>query len=87
MAEQRKDTDQRTDAEPGPRAACRRGHRGTGFSPGLFIVGVLALVVSAWALIGPGRWDFATMIPIGWIIVAVAIVVGLALVVSPRRRR
>jgi hypothetical protein len=78
--------EQQTGTEQGPRVACRRGHRGAGFSPGLFFIGLLALAVSTWALIGPG-WDFATMIPIGWVVVAVAIVVGLVLVVSPRRRR
>ncbi|WP_063128328.1 hypothetical protein [Nocardia fusca] len=80
MAEQQ--TDERTER----RAA--RGHaRRGGFSPGLFFVGLLALGLSAWALAGPTQWGLTTIVPIGWIVVALAIVVGLALVVSPRRRR
>lgn len=80
MAEQQ--TDERTER----RAA--RGHaRRGGFSPGLFLVGLLALGLSAWALAGPTQWGLTTIVPIGWIVVALAIVVGLALVVSPRRRR
>ncbi|MGW5384782.1 hypothetical protein [Nocardia sp. NPDC003963] len=82
MADQQQQTTERS----GRRGTCGRVRRG-GFSPGLFFAGVLAIVLSAWALAGPGRWDPTTMIPIGWIIVAVAIVVGLVLVVSPRRRR
>lgn len=78
--------EQQTTDRPGPRGVCDRVRRG-GFSPGLFFVGLLAIVLSAWALAGPGRWDFTTMIPIGWIAVAVAIGVGLVLVISPRRRR
>ncbi|MGW1743628.1 hypothetical protein ACWCPQ_33075 [Nocardia sp. NPDC001965] len=75
--------EQQTDNRPG---ACGRVRRG-GFSPGLFFVGLLALVLSAWALVGAGRWDLTTIVPIGWIVVAVAIVAGLVLVVSPRKRR
>lgn len=67
-------------------AACGQARRG-GFSPGLFLVGLLALALSAWALAGPTQWGLTTIVPIGWIVVAVAIVVGLLLVVSPRRRR
>ncbi|MCX0271131.1 hypothetical protein NLM24_10525 [Nocardia zapadnayensis] len=80
MAEQQ--TDKRTDR----RVACGHTRRG-GFSSGLFFVGLLALGLSAWALAGPTQWGLTTVVPIGWIVVAVAIVVGLALVVSPRRRR
>jgi hypothetical protein len=78
--------EQQTDGRTEQRAA--RGHaRRSGFSPGLFIVGLLALGLSAWALAGPTQWGLTTIVPIGWIVVALAIVVGLALVVSPRRRR
>ncbi|MBF6350579.1 hypothetical protein IU448_16380 [Nocardia flavorosea] len=63
-----------------------RAHRG-GFSAGLFVTGLLALLVSIWALAGPDQWDITSMIPVGWIIVAVAIVTGVALVISPRKRR
>ena len=75
-------TNNRTDRSAAP-GRSRRG----GFSPGLFFVGLLALVLSGWALAGPNRWDLTTIVPIGWIIVAVAIVVGLVLVISPRGRR
>lgn len=78
--------EQQTSTRPGRREAGGRVQHG-GFSPGLFFVGLLALVLSGWALVGAGRWDLTTMLPIGWIIVAVAIVVGLVLVVSPGRRR
>ncbi|WP_327149729.1 hypothetical protein [Nocardia sp. NBC_01329] len=87
--------EQQTSHRPGRRGACGRvqdptftpsGRRG-GFSPGLFFAGLLALVLSVWAMVGAGRWELTTMVPIGWIIVTVAIVVGLVLVVSPRRRR
>ncbi|MGW0007108.1 hypothetical protein [Nocardia grenadensis] len=67
-------------------AACGQARRG-GFSPGLFFVGLLALGLSVWALAGPTQWGLTTIVPIGWIVVAVAIVAGLLLVVSPRRRR
>lgn len=63
-------------------------HRRPGrFSLGLFVTGLLAVLVSVWALTGPAQWEFAAMIPVGWIIVAAAIVAGLALVISPRKRR
>ncbi|MGV9634906.1 hypothetical protein ACWDO0_12045 [Nocardia rhamnosiphila] len=78
--------DQQTDKRTDGRAACGHARRG-GFSPGLFFVGLLALGLSAWALAGPTQWGLTTVVPIGWIVVAVAIVAGLALVVSPRRRR
>ncbi|RJO72190.1 hypothetical protein D5S18_23785 [Nocardia panacis] len=52
----------------------------------LLIVGVLALLVSIWALIGPAALPFGG-IPIGWILVFTAIVVGGILVLTPRRRR
>ncbi|MGI5223230.1 hypothetical protein [Nocardia sp. CA-290969] len=68
----------------GPAGDVRRSGR---FSLGLFVTGLLALLVSIWALIGPAQWEFAAMIPVGWIIVAAAIVAGLALVLSPRKRR
>ncbi|NKY34295.1 DUF2207 domain-containing protein [Nocardia speluncae] len=63
-----------------------RDHRG-GFSAGLFVTGLLALLVSIWALAGPDQWSITSMIPIGWIVVAAAIVMGVVLVISPRMRR
>ncbi|MBB5914719.1 FtsH-binding integral membrane protein [Nocardia transvalensis] len=58
--------------------------RGPSFS--LLLAGVLALLVSVWAFIGPSSWPTHSIIPIGWIVVAAAIVVGIGLVVSPRRK-
>ena len=63
-----------------------RAHRG-GFSPGLFVTGLLAMLVSIWALAAPDRWNITSMIPVGWIVVAAAIVMGVVLVISPRKRR
>lgn len=62
---------------------------GTGASRGpslpLLIVGLLALALSVWALVGPSAWPAASMIPLGWIVVGGAIVVGLTLVLCPSR--
>ncbi|MEU4316098.1 hypothetical protein [Nocardia sp. NPDC024068] len=83
--------DQQTSGEPGAQAGAMPGGGGNGsrgrFSPGLLITGLLALLAGVWALTGPGNWGFASMIPMGWILVAGAIVAGLALVISPRKRR
>ncbi|MEU7634280.1 hypothetical protein AB0C34_30640 [Nocardia sp. NPDC049220] len=57
-----------------------------GTSPALLIVGLLALAVSAWAFVGPVSWSSAGMIPIGWIAVLAAIVIGIILVISPRKQ-
>ncbi|MEU1984276.1 hypothetical protein [Nocardia sp. NPDC019395] len=84
MAEQQ--TNPHTEA-PGGCGPSGRAHRPGRFSPGLFVIGLLALLVSIWALTGPAQWEFAAMIPIGWIVVAAAIVAGLVLVISPRKRR
>ncbi|RDI51675.1 hypothetical protein [Nocardia mexicana] len=59
--------------------------RGPSFS--LLLAGLLALLVSVWAFIGPSSWPEHSIIPIGWIVVAVAIVVGIALVISPRKKK
>ncbi|MFI5719760.1 hypothetical protein [Nocardia sp. NPDC051750] len=82
MADQQ--TNPQTEGGCGPDG---RDHRPGRFSPGLFLTGLLALLVSIWALTGPAHWEFAAMIPIGWIVVAAAIVVGVVLVISPRKRR
>ncbi|MBF6167314.1 hypothetical protein IU486_21530 [Streptomyces gardneri] len=52
----------------------------------LLIAGLLSLAVSVWAFAGPASWPAASMIPIGWIVVLAAIVIGIALVISPRKR-
>ncbi|ATL65838.1 hypothetical protein [Nocardia terpenica] len=59
--------------------------RGPSFS--LLLAGVLAVLVSVWAFIGPDSWPKHSIVPVGWIVVLAAIVVGVALVVSPRRRK
>lgn len=57
-----------------------------GPSASLLIIGLLALGVSAWAFVGPESWPSSSGVPIGWIVVLGAIIVGIVLVVSPRRR-
>jgi hypothetical protein len=52
----------------------------------LLLAGLLALLVSIWAFIGPDSWPAHSVVPVGWIVVAVAIVVGVGLVVAPRRK-
>ncbi|TLF82343.1 hypothetical protein [Nocardia cyriacigeorgica] len=59
--------------------------RGPSFS--LLIVGLLAVALSVWALLGPVSWPATGVISIGWIVVVTAIVVGLVLVLSPRKHR
>lgn len=51
----------------------------------LLIVGLSALALSVWALVGPSAWPAASMIPLGWIVVGGAIVAGLTLVLCPSR--
>ncbi|MFD0365854.1 LPXTG cell wall anchor domain-containing protein [Nocardia sp. GCM10030253] len=58
-----------------------------GPSASLLIVGLLALAVSVWAFIGPAAMPATGVIPLGWIVVIAAIVIGILLVVSPRKRR
>ncbi|MEU7769106.1 hypothetical protein AB0B25_28975 [Nocardia sp. NPDC049190] len=66
-----------------PESTHERRH---GVSPALLIVGLLALAVSVWAFVGPVSWPSAGMIPIGWILVLAAIVIGIILVISPRKQ-
>ncbi|WP_431964243.1 hypothetical protein [Nocardia sp. bgisy134] len=58
---------------------------GRGPSASLLIVGLLALAVSVWGFIGPTA-TASGAISFGWIVVIAAIVVGVLLVISPRRR-
>jgi len=58
-----------------------------GPSAALLIVGMLALGVSIWAFIGPTAMPTTGTISLGWIIVIAAIVVGILLVVAPRKPR
>ncbi|MCP2289231.1 hypothetical protein ACFYT3_19205 [Nocardia amikacinitolerans] len=59
---------------------------GRGPSASLLIVGLLALAVSVWGFIGPAA-TASGAISFGWIVVIAAIVVGVLLVISPRKRR
>ncbi|MQY29895.1 hypothetical protein [Nocardia aurantia] len=61
-----------------------RSRRGPSFA--LLLAGLLAVLVSVWAFIGPDGWPIHPGIPLGWIVVGAAIVVGCGMVVSPRRR-
>jgi hypothetical protein len=61
-----------------------KARRGPSFS--LLLAGLLALLVSIWAFIGPDSWPSHAIVPAGWIVVAAAIVIGIALVVSPRKK-
>ncbi|MGW4088716.1 hypothetical protein [Nocardia sp. NPDC004750] len=72
MAE--KEKKETTDSRRGPAAS-------------LLIAGLLSLAISVWAFVGPASWPAAGMISIGWIVVLAAIVIGILLVISPRRRR
>ncbi|MEV5837356.1 hypothetical protein [Nocardia sp. NPDC052112] len=57
-----------------------------GPSVSLLIVGLLALGVSIWAFIGPTT-TATGVASLGWIVVITAIVVGILLVITPRRPR
>ncbi|WP_084510200.1 hypothetical protein [Nocardia lijiangensis] len=59
---------------------------GRGPSASLLIVGLLALAVSVWGFIGPAA-TAGGAISFGWIVVVAAIVIGVLLVISPRKRR
>ncbi|GAA5067625.1 hypothetical protein [Nocardia callitridis] len=72
------DTESTTD--PTEKPSC-----GGGPSFSLLIVGLLALAVAAWAFIGPHALP-TTSIPLGWVAVIAAVVIGALLVLSPRRR-
>lgn len=56
-----------------------------GPSASLLIMGLLALAVSVWGFVGPAA-TAGGAVSLGWILVIGAIVVGLLLVISPRRR-
>ncbi|NKY50474.1 hypothetical protein [Nocardia vermiculata] len=58
-----------------------------GPSLSLLLAGLLAMLVSVWAFIGPTSWPVHSVVPVGWIVVGLAVVVGIVLVISPRRRK
>lgn len=53
----------------------------------MLLMGFAALIVSAISLAGPTSWAELPSLPFGWIAVGVAVLVGLGLITSPRRRR
>ncbi|MGW4245460.1 hypothetical protein [Nocardia sp. NPDC004722] len=54
---------------------------------GLLLAGVLGLGVSVWAFVGPHSWPVSGGLSLGWIVVIAAIVVGVVLVLTPRKNR
>ncbi|MEU2256513.1 hypothetical protein [Nocardia xishanensis] len=61
-------------------------NEGRGPSASLLIVGLLALAVSVWGFVGHAA-TAGGAISFGWIVVIAAIVVGVLLVISPRKGR
>ncbi|MFC9787556.1 hypothetical protein [Rhodococcus sp. NPDC127528] len=53
----------------------------------LLLSGLTALVVSAWAIIGPDRFTALGGAQFRWIFVIVAVAVGVILVFAPGRRK
>lgn len=53
----------------------------------LLLSGLAALLVSAWALIGPGSFESLGDAQFRWILVIAAVVVGVILVFAPGRRK
>ena len=56
-------------------------------SVGLLLAGLAALLVSAWALIGPFSLAPLANVEFRWLFVVVAVVIGVVLVLAPGRRR
>lgn len=55
----------------------------------LFLLGLIALGISGWVLLGPGTFQWITDVDGRWYLVAAAGIAGLVLVLAPglRRRR
>ncbi|MFE6925050.1 hypothetical protein ACFVAV_28800 [Nocardia sp. NPDC057663] len=53
----------------------------------LLCTGLIALAVSVWALLGAPTPGGGGILPIGWGVVIAAIVIGLLLTISPRRKQ
>ncbi|RMI31799.1 hypothetical protein [Nocardia stercoris] len=54
----------------------------------MLLAGVLALLISVWALRGPDTWPaHHHVVHFGWIAIAFAIVVGISMVAGPSRHR
>jgi hypothetical protein len=57
------------------------------FSPLLFLAGVLALAISGSVFAGAQPFDWIGALPIGWIAIVGAIVIGAGMVLAPARRK
>lgn len=75
-----------TTIEPVADDTDRTPKRRSGPSVLLLLSSIAALLVSAWALVGPFQLDFVAALDMGWILVAAAVIVGVVLVVLPGRR-
>lgn len=53
----------------------------------LLITGLIALALSVWALLGAPTPENGGILPVGWGVVITAIIIGLLLTFSPRRKR
>ena len=51
----------------------------------LLIAGIVALLVSGWALLGPSSFEGFDA-NVGWVLVAVAVLVGAVLVLTPSKK-
>ncbi|WP_067543968.1 hypothetical protein [Nocardia crassostreae] len=52
----------------------------------LLLAGLLGLAVNVWAFIGPS-WPVSGGLSFGWIVVVASIIVGIVLVLSPRKHK
>ncbi|HLS78343.1 MAG TPA: hypothetical protein VK083_16290 [Nocardia sp.] len=68
-------------SEPDKTDSARDGR----ISASLLITGIVALIISIWGLAG-GAAGFGGAVSLGWVLVVGAIVVGLLLVITPRRK-
>lgn len=70
-----------SDTAPAPVVKARR------FSPLLFLAGIICLAISGSVLFGSDPFDAITSLPLGWIAIVGAMVVGAVLVLAPTRRK
>lgn len=75
------------DNDPADTPADARTDTRRGPSLLLLLAGILAVLVSVWAFLGPDSWPVHSTVPVGWIVVGAAVVVGIALVISPRKKK
>lgn len=75
------DTDYTDPTEPAP------GTRRRGPSILMLLSAIAALAVSGWALIGPFSLEPLANVEFRWLLVALAVVVGAALVFAPGKKK